>query len=59
MGMSCFSVFSDSRLWECRVFTLLHANLQGFLRAVYGNVVFYSVFCEPFMGMSSFYAVSL
>ena len=20
MGMSCFTVFSDSRLWECRVF---------------------------------------
>ena len=22
MGMSCFILFSDSRLWECRVFTL-------------------------------------
>ena len=22
MGMSCFTVFSESRLWECRVFTL-------------------------------------
>ena len=22
MGMSCFPVFSESRLWECRVFTL-------------------------------------
>ena len=22
MGMSCFTVFSDSRLWDCRVFTL-------------------------------------
>ena len=22
MGMSCFTVFSASRLWECRVFTL-------------------------------------
>ena len=37
----------------------LHANLRCFLRAVYGNVVFYGVFWEPFMGMSCFYAVSL
>ena len=22
MGMSCFTMFSESRLWECRVFTL-------------------------------------
>ena len=22
MGMSCFTLFSDSRLWECRVFIL-------------------------------------
>ena len=36
----------------------LHANLQCFLIAVYGDVVFYDVFWEPFMGMSCFYAVS-
>ena len=34
-----FTVFSESRLWECRV-------LQCFLRAVYGNVVFFMVFSE-------------
>ena len=22
MGMSCFTMFSESRLWECRVFTV-------------------------------------
>ena len=35
----------------------LHANLRCFLRAVYGNVVFYSVFWEPFMGKSCLYGV--
>ena len=34
MGMSDFIVFSESRLWECRV-------LQCFRTAVYGNVVFF------------------
>ena len=49
-----FTMFSESRLWECRV-------LLCFLRAVCGNVLFlrfcmqiYCVFCEPFMGMSCF-----
>ena len=23
MGMSCFTLFSESRLWECHVFTVL------------------------------------
>ena len=32
-----FTVFSESRLWECRV-------LHCFLRAVYGNVVFCTLF---------------
>ena len=36
-GMLCFTMFSESRLWECRV-------LQCFLKAVCGNVMFFTVF---------------
>ena len=42
-----FTALSESRLWECRVFTVFGDRLvrfvfylQGLLTAVYGNIVF-------------------
>ena len=42
-----FTVFSESRLWECRV-------LQSFRTAVYGNVVFLRCFLTGRCGSTAF-----